>query len=560
MRASVLACWMVAGLAATVSGSGQGEKPVFKNEGATLRVGLDDKVYVSSGTLFIRCNRDGSEPVGAPPVATLSNATANPEGIIAAGYAHFARNVTLYDSGFNVLGRFSRLADSGFRSPAGVAAGPSGDFYALDQGRDRVVRFHPDGIRSGLYAVPREPTGPAGELARFRVCEKTRTLYVVDRAPVIRCLSVDSPDWKVTCRKLWEVRVEGSVEAGSELFWSYGGFDVDENGILYVMPKTGDVVSRYGPDGKPLAELKPEWGDLRPTAKEYVQGLQVSKGDLYVHRNHPTELFQRYDLATGRRKSVAPVPPDYASIRRAPGTPGEGRAIPPVRSNLGMPAGRGKPLRVLFIGNSQVNCVCDIPEILEDLSRSEKDPQVPVLVTEEVLVGGVGLEGYWKNGLGQKRLAAGGWDWVVLNEIVYSYGGNTARFEAYARQFDQEAKKVGAKTLYFATGEVEKAKARQEVMYQDALAMARESRGRVAGAGMAWQKAWEKDPKRDFHHTDRAHPNAQGYYLNACVLYAALTGRSPIGLDPFILGPEDAEFLQKIAWEQAQDDRRLESR
>jgi hypothetical protein len=550
--------WIV-GLLWTAAASGQEQKAVFKNEGAALRVGLDDKVYVSSGSLFLRCNRDGSEPVGAPSVASMSNATANPEGIIAAAYAHFGRNVTLYDSSFNVLGRFGRIADSGFRSPAGVAAGPSGDFYALDQGRDQVVRFHPDGIRCGIFTVPREPAGPSGELARFRVCEKTRTIYVVDRAPVIRCLGFDSPDWRVTCRKLWEVRVEGSLEAGSELFHGYGGFDVDENGVLHVLRKTGDVVQSYDPEGKPLRELKPEWGDLKPTAKEYVQGLQVSKGDLFIHRNHPTEMFQRYDLATGKRKDVAAVPADYPAIQRAPKTPNEGLPIKAVTSDLGIPAGRGKPLRVLFIGNSQVNCVCDIPEIIEDLSRSDKNPKVPLILADEVLVGGVGLEGYWKNGLGQKRIAAGGWDWVVLNEIVYSYGGNTAKFQEVARRFDAEAKKVGAKTLFFATGEVERAKSKEEVMYRDALAMARESKGRVAGAGMAWLRAWEKEPKRDFHHTDRAHPNAKGYYLNACVIYAALTGASPVGLDPFTLAKEDAEFLQKVAWEQAQEDRKRES-
>jgi hypothetical protein len=114
--------------------------------------------------------------------------------------------------------------------------------------------------------------------------------------------------------------------------------------------------------------------------------------------------------------------------------------------------------------------------------------------------------------------------------------------------------------LFFATGEVESAKARQETMYRDALAMARESGGRVAGGGMAWPKAWARRPTIDFYHTDRAHPNAQGYYLNACVLYSALTGGSPEGLDPAGLGVEEASFLQKIAWEQALEDRREESR
>jgi len=77
---------------------------------------------------------------------------------------------------------------------------------------------------------------------------------------------------------------------------------------------------------------------------------------------------------------------------------------------------------------------------------------------------------------------------------------------------------------------------------------------------MAWHKAWEERPNLDFHHTDRAHPNALGYYLNASVIFAALTDASPVGLDPFTVSEEDARFLQKKAWEQYGDDRKQEAK
>jgi hypothetical protein len=559
LRTAWILTWCCFTASEATSHPGQ-QKPVFKNEAATIRLGLDGRVYLSSGTLFLRCNRDGDDLVAAPPGSSVINATANADGIIAAAYAHFAKNVTLYDPGFNVLGRFSRISEAGFRAPAGVAAGPSGDFFALDQGRDQIIRFHPDGIRCGVYQIPREPAGPAGELARFRLCEKTQTLYVVDRSPLIRCFRFETSAFRSTCRKLWEIPVEGTLEAGCELFHGYGGFDVDEDGILYVLKKTGDSVQSYDSQGRPLKTWKPQWGDRAPSAQEFVSGLQVSRGEAFVHRHHPTELFQRYQLASGKLEKVALVPPDYAALMLGPRKPGEARPVKPVASELGLPAGRDKAMRVLFIGNSQVNCVCDIPEIVEDLSRSVKDRNVPLILADEVLVGGVGLEGYWKNGLATHRIQAGGWDWVVINEIVYSYGGNTAKFQEYARRFDAEAKKVGARILFFSSGEIERAKSREEVMYRDALSMARECKGRVAGGGMAWQKAWEERPKLDFHHTDRAHPNSLGYYLNACVIFAALTDSSPVGLDPFTLSGEEAPFLQKKAWEQYGDDRKQEAK
>lgn len=540
--------------------SGQAQKQTFRCQDAVIRVGLDDKVYVSADALVIRCGRDGSDPVAAPPSAAVVNATASSEGVIAVAHAHFSKCITLHDTDFELLGRFSRISDAGFRSPGGVAAGPSGDFYALDQGRDTIVRFHPDGIRCALYRIPREPSGPQGELVRFRICEKTKTLYVVDRAPVVRCFSLDGPEWKLTCRKLWEAPCGGSLESGSDLFWGYGGFDVDEAGVLYIYRRADHVLQRYDPAGRSLPEVSLDWKELRPTDKEFVRDVQVSKGEVFIKRNHPTELFQRFDLASGRRKTVAVAPPDYAALIRPRKASGPARSMKAVVSSVGMPQGRGKPLRVLFIGNSQINCVRDIPEIVEELSRSAQAKGGPLILAEEVAVGGVGLEGYWNDGLGTKRIAGGGWDWIVLNEIVYSYGATTAKFQEFARRFVLEAKKVGARTLFFATGEVESAKSRQETMYRDSLAMARECEGRVAGAGMAWQKVWMKQPGFDFYFTDRAHPNAQGYYLNACVIYSALTNASPVGLDSAGLTPDEAGFLQKFAWEQAQEDRRAESR
>jgi hypothetical protein len=175
-------------------------------------------------------------------------------------------------------------------------------------------------------------------------------------------------------------------------------------------------------------------------------------------------------------------------------------------------------------------------------------------------VGGASLETLWNHEMARKKLEAGGWDWVVCNELIYSYGATTAKFQEYARKFDQATKKAHARLMFFATGEIESARLKPDAMYRDSLAMARECGGRVAGGGMAWLKAWEQQPALDFHHTDRAHPNARGYYLNACVIYAALTDCTPVGLDSFTLPKEEAAFLQDMAWQQYQEDRRNEKK
>lgn len=80
----------------------------------------------------------------------------------------------------------------------------------------------------------------------------------------------------------------------------------------------------------------------------------------------------------------------------------------------------------------------------------------------------------------------------------------------------------------------------------------------VAPAGLAW--AWIHDdvaasgadplaagsPFADLYVADGSHPSPRGTYLAACVVYATLTGRSPVGL-PAPDGVDDAAYLQEAA-------------
>jgi hypothetical protein len=549
----ILAC--MGGPAVFAAGPSAAKPPKFNCNIATLTVGRDGKVYMTSlgpgnEGLVLRLDRDGTERECALIGPILLNATANAQGIMGVDCAHFSKRVMLLDRNFGLLGAMIKVEGFTGASPAHVEAGPSGDFYVLDDAADRIVRCRPDGVRCGTYLIPREPAGPAGQLRDFRVCEKTKTLYVYNQTGTVRCLSFDSPEWKVRCKKLWSIASpvtwgEAHIGGGS------GGFDVDEEGTLFVTDKFGETIRRYDVKSTPLAEIRLDLGPNKPAAAERgFRAMSIYGGEVLLKRMSETELFQRYDLRTGKLLNIAAMG-EYKQVARPlmpsalPSKPPSGRQAP------------GRPLRVLFIGNSQINCVCDIPEIVEDLSHSAP-AQAPRIETDEVVVGGATIESLWNNALVQKKLQAGVWDWIVCHEIVYSYGGNTARFQQFARKFDPQAKKLGARTLFYATADVETAKGRQKAMYVDALAMARECKTRVAGGGMAWLRAWGKRPQFDFYHTDRAHPNAAGYYLNACVIFAALTDASPVGLDPFKLSKEDAEFLQRTAWEQYLEDRASE--
>jgi hypothetical protein len=221
--------------------------------------------------------------------------------------------------------------------------------------------------------------------------------------------------------------------------------------------------------------------------------------------------------------------------------------------------GEPPPMRILFVGNSQINCVSDIAEIVEDLSHSAP-AVVPRIQADEVVMGGAGLEQLWNDGQARRKIEIGRYDVVVLQEMIGIAEDKKDSFVKHARLFAEAARQAKSKVLFFVTGHVQAKRAAHEVMYKANQEMARELRCRLAGGGMAWLRAWAKDPKLDLHHTDRAHPNVKGYYLNACVLFAALTGASPVGLDPFSLSKEDARFLQEIAWGQAREDRGQEKK
>lgn len=535
--------------------------PIFKNIHAIMALGQDNLVYLAAGDHILYCERDGSKPVVGAAGSSLTGATANAQGIIAAAHAHFAKDVTLYDPNFGIAGRFTRIEGYNFTAPAAVDCGPSGDFYVLDQGKDQVTRFHPDGIRAAVYQIPHEeyPDKRFGYLTRLCVNEETKSLYVLNWQN-LRCFSTDSAEFQYTPVLKWELKQPGIC---TELSYGYGGFDVDASGKLYIIPPVRqDYLSCYDIDGKPLPNIPLKVGEYKLEDPTRVLGLCVSKNEVFIKRQHETELFLRFNLETGELIAAVPTPVDYTAIQKVPATALSDLKLAAVNSNLGIPTDRKKVIRVLFIGNSQINCIFDIPDMVEAISRSTNNKELPLIVTDEVVVGGTGLEGYWKNGLGQKRIADGGWDYVVINDIVYSFGmTNTAKFTEYAGKFLAETTKIGAKLVLFATADVEKKRDQHQLMYQDAVSFARANNCLVAGGGMAWLKAWEKDATLDFHYTDRAHPNGLGCYLNSLVIYAALTGSNPAEqtlTNCNVATNEQAILLQQVAGAQAIEDRKME--
>jgi hypothetical protein len=76
----------------------------------------------------------------------------------------------------------------------------------------------------------------------------------------------------------------------------------------------------------------------------------------------------------------------------------------------------------------------------------------------------------------------------------------------------------------------------------------------VIPAGLAFARAIQKQPELNLYAPDKRHPSLAGTYLAACTVFAALTGRSPVG-NSYLAGIDEptARFLQTVAWETVQD-------
>ncbi len=226
---------------------------------------------------------------------------------------------------------------------------------------------------------------------------------------------------------------------------------------------------------------------------------------------------------------------------------------------LGKPASRTAPLRVLFVGNSytQVN---SLPEMLATLVN--QSPTSPRLEYEAHLVGGATLQQHWEEGVALQLIQKGGWDFVVLQEQSMRPVLQRPAMYTYARLFDQAIRAQGAIPLYYLTWARQAIPEMQGYLNLAYLGIARETRAEVAAVGMAWEKALQGMPGLVLHDSDGSHPNGKGTYLAACVFYAALYCKSPEGLSPSVqvagstqvaLAPAEALSFQRFAWKAHQE-------
>ena len=207
-------------------------------------------------------------------------------------------------------------------------------------------------------------------------------------------------------------------------------------------------------------------------------------------------------------------------------------------------------MKVLLVGNSLTYWHGGLAVLLKKLHQ--RSGFETAFEAEQVVQGGASLEVMWKETEARERIAAGGYDVVILQEDLPET--TVESFHLYARRFDEAIRASGAAPLFYMAWEYERLSwISMEEIAEAHWTIAAELGARVAPVGLARRRSYGERPELDLYADDREHPSIAGSYLTALTLYASVFGVSPEGLSyrPSRSGgvsAEDAAFLQRIAW------------
>jgi hypothetical protein len=208
-----------------------------------------------------------------------------------------------------------------------------------------------------------------------------------------------------------------------------------------------------------------------------------------------------------------------------------------------------KEKNVLIIGRSSL---AGLHEVVGALLKSNKTP----MNVEPGPFGARTLE--------QMLSSQKAWDYVIMDAWQFRRGGTDApgfpdAVAAFVKQV--RAHSPRCKIILFPWWLPEARATNEDVMkvFQRCVEAARQNDIWVATTGPAFMEA--RLARRDLRITvseQDAHPGIHGAYINACSLFPILTGESPVGLpatlkipgrgNEFAIAPEDAKYLQELAW------------
>lgn len=217
--------------------------------------------------------------------------------------------------------------------------------------------------------------------------------------------------------------------------------------------------------------------------------------------------------------------------------------------------------KVLFVGNSYTY-FWNLPHVVQGLAESAHIK----ITTSQSTIGGSNLGQHWR---GERNLKSktlieeGDFDIVVIQDHSMQSIEAPDSLMHYGKLFGELIKSKGAQPYVYMTWSRRWDPYMMESIQKEYTSLAEKINARIVPVGLAWKRALELRPELPLYDDDGSHQSSLGTYLNACVFYGIITGKSPVGLtnrvvskDQYgeklyltIQSAENALFCQKVAEE-----------
>lgn len=205
---------------------------------------------------------------------------------------------------------------------------------------------------------------------------------------------------------------------------------------------------------------------------------------------------------------------------------------------------------LLFMGNSHTSAN-DLYLLVADMIRARNPGQT---VASVVAPGSFFLEDHLRDPRTIELLRRQTWSFVVLQAQKYSTSGQFSYSTAEANELIRISRQQRAVPVMFPEWP-RRGVDETDRIYDLHVSIAQETPACVAPIGQAWDLALERDPTQPLHAADGNHAAPAGTFLAALVLYATITGDSPLDLPQlprYPVDPATQTTLRGIAAETVQ--------
>jgi hypothetical protein len=229
------------------------------------------------------------------------------------------------------------------------------------------------------------------------------------------------------------------------------------------------------------------------------------------------------------------------------GGSGDGLPDPPPSSSRPLPPGAPAPvptvadITLLFMGNSHTQSN-QLTNMVEAMVRAGSPGRT---VASAVAPSSLFLDEHLRNARTMTLLRNQNWSFVILQAQKYSSSGQTDYSTEEAKELVRISRQQRAVPVMFPEWPRLGIDETRRI-YDLHVSIALGEPACVAPIGQAWDLAMARDPALVLHATDGNHSSPAGAFLAALVLYATISGKSPLDLPTFSQYPVDASVQQSL--------------